>query len=75
MSGAASFGLALVSGNKAVFALAVFSHLSHWWSLSHVEGYICSTSTPHLSSILTLLLPYRENYYMNEQPAHEALVW
>ena len=42
MSGAALFGLALVSGSKAVFALAVFSHLSHWWFLSYVEGYVRS---------------------------------
>ena len=40
MSGAALFGLALISGSKAVFALAVFSHLSHWWFLSYVEGYV-----------------------------------
>ncbi len=42
MSGAALFGLALISGSKAVFALAVFSHLSHWWFLSYVEGYVPS---------------------------------
>jgi len=37
MSGAAFFGMALISGSKLVFALAVFSHLSHWWFLSNVE--------------------------------------
>lgn len=40
MSGAAFFGLALISGSKLVFALAVISHLSHWWFLSKVEKYV-----------------------------------
>jgi phosphatidylethanolamine N-methyltransferase len=40
MSGAAFFGLALISGSKLVFALAVISHLSHWWFLSNVEEYV-----------------------------------
>ena len=61
MSGAALFGLALVSGSKVVFALAVFSHLSHWWFLSYVEGYVCSSSISHFSSILTFSSPYRDN--------------
>ncbi|KIJ41083.1 hypothetical protein M422DRAFT_31958 [Sphaerobolus stellatus SS14] len=38
MSGAALFGLALISGSKLVFALAVVSQLSHWWFLSRVEN-------------------------------------
>ncbi|EJF60163.1 phosphatidylethanolamine N-methyltransferase [Dichomitus squalens LYAD-421 SS1] len=37
ISGATFFGLALVSGSKLVFALAVIRHLSHWWFLSQVE--------------------------------------
>ena len=37
MSGAAFFGLALISGSKLVFALAVIRHLSQWWFLSNVE--------------------------------------
>lgn len=37
MSGAAFFGLALISGSKLVFALAVVRHLSHWWFLRVVE--------------------------------------
>ena len=40
MSGAAFFGLALISGSKLVFSLAVISHLSHWWFLSKVEKYV-----------------------------------
>jgi len=47
MSGAALFGLALISGSKAVFALAVFSHLAHWWFLSYVEGYASPCSRFH----------------------------
>lgn len=37
MGGAAFFGLWLMSNSKLVFALAVISHLSHWWFLSCVE--------------------------------------
>ena len=37
MSGAVFFGMALISGSKLVFALAVISHISHWWFLSNVE--------------------------------------
>ncbi|KZO97479.1 phosphatidylethanolamine N-methyltransferase [Calocera viscosa TUFC12733] len=37
MSGAAVWGLALLSGSKLVFALAVITHLAHWWFLSAVE--------------------------------------
>ena len=37
MSGAAFFGLALISGSKLVFALAVIRHLSQWWFMSKVE--------------------------------------
>jgi phosphatidylethanolamine N-methyltransferase len=37
MSGAAFYGLSLISGSKLVFALAVFSQLSHWWFLGAVE--------------------------------------
>jgi phosphatidylethanolamine N-methyltransferase len=38
LGGAAFLGLALVSNSMLVFALALFSHLSHWWFLSFVEG-------------------------------------
>ncbi|GBE86958.1 Phosphatidylethanolamine N-methyltransferase [Sparassis crispa] len=38
VSGAAFFGLALISGSKLVFALAVIRHLSQWWFLSKVEN-------------------------------------
>ena len=37
ISGAAFFGLALISGSKLVFTLAVVRHLSQWWFLSKVE--------------------------------------
>ncbi|KDN33294.1 hypothetical protein RSAG8_13615, partial [Rhizoctonia solani AG-8 WAC10335] len=37
MSGASLFGLALISGSRAVFALAVISVGAHWWFLSFVE--------------------------------------
>ena len=78
MSGAALFGLALISGSKAVFALAVFSHLSHWWFLSYVEGYVPSLfllQFPKSPFILILTPPRRTNQRMNEQPTHEALIW
>ncbi|KZT00269.1 uncharacterized protein LAESUDRAFT_732419 [Laetiporus sulphureus 93-53] len=38
MSGAAFFGLTLISGSKLVFALAVIRLLSQWWFLSKVEN-------------------------------------
>jgi phosphatidylethanolamine N-methyltransferase len=44
LGAAAFFGLALISGSKLVFALAVFSALSVWWFLSAVEG-------PHMRKI------------------------
>lgn len=37
MGGAAFFGLWLISYSKLVLALAIISHLSHWWFLSCVE--------------------------------------
>jgi phosphatidylethanolamine N-methyltransferase len=37
MSGAALFGLALISGSRAVFTLAVVSVGAHWWFLHFVE--------------------------------------
>ncbi|EUC54442.1 phosphatidylethanolamine N-methyltransferase [Rhizoctonia solani AG-3 Rhs1AP] len=37
MSGASLFGLALISGSRAVFALAVISMGAHWWFLNFVE--------------------------------------
>lgn len=37
MGGAAFFGLALISGSKLVFTLAVISSACHWWFLSCVE--------------------------------------
>ncbi|KAF8330188.1 phospholipid methyltransferase-domain-containing protein [Cantharellus anzutake] len=44
MSGAALFGMALISGSKLVFALAVISTASHWWFLSNVED-------PHMRKV------------------------
>ncbi|KAI8996321.1 phospholipid methyltransferase-domain-containing protein [Trametes punicea] len=38
ISGAAFFGLALISGSKLVFILAVVRLLSQWWFLSKVEN-------------------------------------
>ncbi|KIM24595.1 hypothetical protein M408DRAFT_231463 [Serendipita vermifera MAFF 305830] len=38
MSGAALFGVALITGNKAVFVLALLGHFTHSWFLSWVEG-------------------------------------
>ncbi|KAI0331371.1 phosphatidylethanolamine N-methyltransferase [Cubamyces sp. BRFM 1775] len=38
ISGAAFFGLALISGSKLVFTLAVVRLLSQWWFLSKVEN-------------------------------------
>ncbi|KAI1790528.1 phosphatidylethanolamine N-methyltransferase [Ganoderma leucocontextum] len=38
IGGATFFGLALVSGSKLIFALAVLRHLAHWWFLSKVEN-------------------------------------
>ncbi|KAI0633043.1 phosphatidylethanolamine N-methyltransferase [Trametes polyzona] len=38
ISGAAFFGLALISGSKLAFALAVVRLLSQWWFLSKVEN-------------------------------------
>lgn len=40
LSGATFFGLALITGNKSVFALAVFTNLSCWWFLKTVEKYV-----------------------------------
>ncbi|WFC97834.1 phosphatidylethanolamine N-methyltransferase [Malassezia yamatoensis] len=37
MGGAAFFGLALLSGSPLLFAVALFSTMSHWWFLSFVE--------------------------------------
>ncbi|TFK90909.1 phosphatidylethanolamine N-methyltransferase [Polyporus arcularius HHB13444] len=38
ISGAAFFGLALISGSKLVFALAILRYVSQWWFLSKVEN-------------------------------------
>ncbi|KAH8077088.1 phosphatidylethanolamine N-methyltransferase [Cristinia sonorae] len=38
MSGAAFFGLAMISGSKLAFSLAVIRLLSQWWFLSNVEN-------------------------------------
>ncbi|KDQ55966.1 hypothetical protein JAAARDRAFT_36757 [Jaapia argillacea MUCL 33604] len=38
ISGASFFGLALISGSKLVYAVAVIRHLSHWWFLRCVEN-------------------------------------
>ncbi|KAL7413484.1 phospholipid methyltransferase-domain-containing protein [Mrakia frigida] len=44
MGGAAFFGLSIISGSRLVFALAIFSALSHWWFLSAVES-------PHMRKV------------------------
>lgn len=44
LGGAAFLGLALISNSRLVFFLALFSHLSHWWFLSFVEG-------PHMKKL------------------------
>ena len=44
ISGAGFFGLALISGSKLVFALAVVRHLAQWWFLSAVEKCVLSTT-------------------------------
>ncbi|KAF8999874.1 phospholipid methyltransferase-domain-containing protein [Cyathus striatus] len=38
MAGAAWFGLALISGSKLVFTIAVVRHVANWWFLSSVEN-------------------------------------
>jgi phosphatidylethanolamine N-methyltransferase len=42
LSGAAFFGLALITSSRLMFVLAVTKHLAHWWFLSHVEQYVPS---------------------------------
>jgi phosphatidylethanolamine N-methyltransferase len=37
LSGAAFFGMALITRSKMLLALAVIKHVSHWWFLSYVE--------------------------------------
>ncbi|KAK4685779.1 phosphatidylethanolamine N-methyltransferase, partial [Tremellales sp. Uapishka_1] len=37
MGGAAFLGLSLISNSSLVLIVAVISHLSHWWFLSHIE--------------------------------------
>ena len=44
MSGAAFFGLALVSGSKFVLSVAVIRYLAHWWFLQNVEKQVHSFS-------------------------------
>ncbi|KAF8604745.1 hypothetical protein BDV93DRAFT_522086 [Ceratobasidium sp. AG-I] len=44
MSGAALFGLALISGSRAVFAMALISAGAHWWFLKFVES-------PHMKKL------------------------
>jgi phosphatidylethanolamine N-methyltransferase len=49
MSGAAFFGLTLISGSKLVFAVAVLSHLAHWGFLNYVEKWVfCSRLEDHM---------------------------
>ncbi len=40
LSGATYFGLALITGSKAVLALAIISNMSYWWFLRTVEKYM-----------------------------------
>ncbi|RPD63391.1 phosphatidylethanolamine N-methyltransferase [Lentinus tigrinus ALCF2SS1-6] len=44
ISGAAFFGLALISGSNLVFALAIVRYISQWWFLSKVEN-------PHMQKL------------------------
>lgn len=37
LSGATFFGLAVITANKSVLALAILSNLSYWWFLKAVE--------------------------------------
>ena len=55
MSGAALFGLALISGSKAVL-LSPYSRLSHWWFSGYVEGYVRSLRLPLPTSHSFLIL-------------------
>ena len=47
MSGAAFFGLSLISGSKLVFTLAVIRYLSQLWFLSEVEQYVALSLESH----------------------------
>ena len=67
MSGAAFFGLTLISGSKLVFALAVIRHLSQWWFLSKVEKYVLNRWEAYRVAPVT--------HYGNIQPAHAKIVW
>lgn len=42
VAGAAFFGLALISGSKLGYTLAVVRHLSYWWFLRNVEKWVSS---------------------------------
>ncbi|KZT21282.1 phosphatidylethanolamine N-methyltransferase [Neolentinus lepideus HHB14362 ss-1] len=44
MSVASFFGLALISGSKLVYTLAVIRHLTNWWFLRNVEN-------PHMTKL------------------------
>lgn len=37
LSGATFFGLAMITTNKSVLAIAILSNLSYWWFLRTVE--------------------------------------
>jgi len=43
------FLTACISGSKTIFALVVFSRLSHWWFYSQVEGYVGPLFLPPFS--------------------------
>lgn len=58
MGGAAFFGLSIISGSRLVFALAIFSALSHWWFLSAVERYVDFASIRLLA--LSCLSPFED---------------
>ena len=66
MNGPVLFGLALISGIKAVFAMVVFSHPSHWWFLSYVEGYVHLFPLPSPNSPSILNLPLYSTERTNE---------
>lgn len=63
MGGAAWFGLALVSGSKLVYALAILRSLGHWWFLSFVEQYVISPFLPPIIVAYTKSRPHMRKLY------------
>jgi len=63
MSGAALFGLALISASKLVFALAVISQVSHWWFLSRVEKLVSPSIYSPILKVTRSLSPHMQKLY------------